>query len=604
MKEKTEATHFTEKEIMDSELEIIRLYSGGADQIKPLRLLLQFFKGHYVRLFFSAVFYFIKSSPQWALPLVTADVIDLVTRRPDNIAVRLMIDFAIALALLAQNIPLHMLYVRLFNRVSRGVEAGMRGAMIRKLQQLSISFHKEMESGRIQSKVMRDVETISDFTRSLFDTGLNVIFNLTISLAVVFTRNLTVFFMFLVCVPFAVAVRNLFARKIRRQSHEFRKEIEHTSAAVFDMEELVPVTRAHALENKEIRKLTDRMTHVAESGLRLDYVQHLFGSVNWVIFFFFQVLCLFFTANLALRGQITVGEITLYQSYFGSLVGQVSSIIGLLPVIARGTESIRSVGEILSAYDVEDNTDKKKLTRLSGAYEFRHVCFDYDDKTPVLRDFSLSVKPGETVALVGESGSGKSTVINLVIGFNKAQSGEVLIDGIPIDTLDLHAYRKMISVVPQNSILFSGTIRENITYGQPDISEERLWAAVRAARLESVIEKLPEGLDTRVGEHGSKLSGGQRQRISIARAIIREPRVIIFDEATSALDSVTEREIQAAIDHLTADRTTFIVAHRLSTIRRADKIAVLREGRCVECGTYEELMAKKGEYYRYEQLQS
>ena len=208
------------------------------------------------------------------------------------------------------------------------------------------------------------------------------------------------------------------------------------------------------------------------------------------------------------------------------------------------------------------------------------------------------------MALVGESGAGKSTVLNLVIGFNKLDSGSFKIDGIDAADIDMRSYRRFISVVPQNSILFSGTIRENITYGRRNVTDELLNYAVRAAQLESVIEKLPKGLDTLVGEHGAKLSGGQRQRISIARAIIRNPRVIIFDEATSALDSVTESEIQKAIENLTENRTTYILAHRLSTIKNADKIAVVDNGRCVEYGTYDELMAKKGHFYKLKQMQS
>ena len=205
---------------------------------------------------------------------------------------------------------------------------------------------------------------------------------------------------------------------------------------------------------------------------------------------------------------------------------------------------------------------------------------------------------------MGESGSGKSTVLNLVIGFNLPDSGEVYIDGKNINDINLQSYRRYISVVPQNTVLFSGTIRENITYGRPDISEEELNYVIDMARLRSVIDKLPLGVDTKIGEHGGKLSGGQRQRISIARAIIRHPNVIIFDEATSALDTATEREIQEAINNLTIGRTTFIVAHRLSTIRSADRIAVLKEGRCVEIGTYDELMEKKGEFYKLKELQS
>ena len=276
----------------------------------------------------------------------------------------------------------------------------------------------------------------------------------------------------------------------------------------------------------------------------------------------------------------------------------------MLPVFAKGVESIQSIGEIINAHDVEDNEGKEKLSDLNGEYIFKNVHFDYDEHTPVLNDFSLTVKQGETIALVGESGAGKSTVLHLVTGFNRINNGELLIDGKNINDIDLRSYRRFISIVPQKSILFSGTIKENITYGNPKISEKKLWEVIDAANLRSVIEKLPDGINTNVGEHGDKLSGGQRQRISIARAIIRNPKVIIFDEATSALDSVSEQEIQKAIETLTKDRTTFIVAHRLSTIRNADKIAVVGDGRCIEYGTYEELMAKKGEFYKLKQLQS
>ncbi|MCQ2449384.1 MAG: ABC transporter ATP-binding protein/permease, partial [Clostridia bacterium] len=468
----------------------------------------------------------------------------------------------------------------------------------------SIMFHKEMQSGKIQSKIMRDVEAVSDLSRTVFEEVVNAIFSMGMALIVIVTKNVWVFLMFVVCVPLAVIIRRLFAGKMRARTHAFRKEIEDTSSAVFDMEELIPISRAHALENKEIKKMTRKVTRVAETGFRFDFIQSFFGSLNWVTFFLFQTICLCFTGFLALRGVISVGEVAMYQTYFSMLTGIVSGLVALLPTISRGSESILSIGEILSAYDVEDNSNKLKIHELSGKYEFRDISFQYDERTDVLEHLNLTVKPGETIALVGESGSGKTTIINLVIGFYKAQHGQLLVDDHNIDDLDLHAYRRMISIVPQNSILFSGSIRDNIVYGKSHISEERLQEVIKMAQLESVIEKLPNGLDTLVGEHGDKLSGGQKQRISIARAIIREPKVIIFDEATSALDSVTEREIQTAIDNLTRDRTTFIVAHRLSTIKNADKIAVIADGECVEFGTYDELMAKKGAFFRYKEMQS
>ena len=593
---------FDSDKILKEEQTILNSYSGK--KRGTLSTLFKLYSGNYKNLIIAAVMFLIKSSPTWIIPLITAAVIDIATQRPDD-AVKQFIIYAVgAVLILLQNIPTHTLYIMFLSRAQRSVEAGLRGAMIRKLQHLSITYHKEVESGKIQSKVMRDVEAIESFTTQIFTTAITVIINMTISLVIVINKNITVFFMFLLCVPFAVLLNNLFKKKIRRLSHNFRMEMENTSSDVLDMEDLIPVTRAHALEQCEIKKLTDSVTRIAESGYKMDKAHAVFGAASWVMFSIFQMICLFFTGYLAYRGKITIGDVSLYQSYFNSLIAQVSSIMALLPIIAKGTESISSIGEILASNDVEDNENKIKIKSLQGAYEFKNVCFKYDDKTPVLNDFSLVVKPGETIAIVGESGSGKSTVLNLVIGFNKLDSGSFKIDGIDSADIDMRSYRRFISMVPQNSILFSGTIRENITYGRQHVTNELLNYAIKAARLESVIEKLPDGLDTMVGEHGAKLSGGQKQRISIARAIIRNPRVIIFDEATSALDSVTESEIQKAIENLTKDRTTFIVAHRLSTIKNADKIAVMENGRCIEYGTYDELMAKKGAFYKLKEMQA
>ena len=361
----------------------------------------------------------------------------------------------------------------------------------------------------------------------------------------------------------------------------------------------------HALEDEEVAKMSGQLFSVAEKGYKLDLIQALFGSVGWAVFQIFQVICLAFTGYLAIGGKIQAGDITLYQSYFATVVNQVSSIVTLLPTIAKGIESVNSIGEVLLSEDIEDNEGKEKLEQVTGTFDFEDVCFHYkNNEHNVLNHLNLHVKSGETIALVGESGAGKSTILNLVIGFNQAESGKVLIDGKDISKIDLRTYRKHLAVVPQTSILFSGTIRDNITYGCENVSEEELQKVIKAANLSDLIASLPKGLDTMVGEHGGKLSGGQRQRISIARALIRDPKVIVLDEATSALDSISEKLIQQALNNLTEGRTTFIVAHRLSTIRDADRIAVIADGRCAEYGTYEELMALQGEFYQLKQIQS
>ncbi len=601
-KDKLETT-FNNAEIMAEEKNIIKCYNQNVD--KPIKILFGFFKRHKLGMTVSSICFVIKGLPAAViLPIITANIINAVAETPKSAPSIFLENALLGLVVLVINFIFNTIHLVAFNKAKRTVEASLRGAMVRKLQQLSIKFHKETSSGKLQSKIMRDVEAVEGLSAQVFTSLIAIIFNFLTTLAIVLYKNITVFFMVLVCAPAAALLLKFFRGKIASTSHNFRKGMEKTSSEVMDMIELVPVTKAHALEDKEIEKLTSEVTNVAKKGYKMDYVQGMFFAAVWITFTIFQLLCLFTTGSMALKGLITIGEITLYQTYFTQLINQISGIMGLLPQIVKGTESIKSIGEIINDGNIEDNDKKEKLYDLRGSYVFKDVKFNYDENTPVLRGLDLEVKEGETIALVGESGSGKSTILNLVIGFNLPDSGDVLIDGKNIKELNLQSYRRYISVVPQNTVLFSGTIRENITYGRPDISEEELNYVIDMARLRSVIDKLPNGVDTKIGEHGGKLSGGQRQRISIARAIIRHPNVIIFDEATSALDTATEREIQEAINNLAIGRTTFIVAHRLSTIRSADRIAVIKEGRCVEIGSYDELMEKKGEFYKLKELQS
>ena len=589
-------------ELTQLEKEFIERYKGSEQH--PIRTLFKFYKGQYHLLVLSAICYIIKKSPQWLIPIITANLINLVVDRPADMMLWIWINVAVLAVSLVMNIPFHYAYVKLESVATRNVEAGLRGALVRKLQHLSIGHYREMQSGRIQSKMMRDVESIANLSSSIFMNGMEILINLVVAIAVVSSKNLFVFAFFVLCAPVSGIIGFLFRKKLRTLNRDYRHAVEETSAEVMDMVEMVPLSRAHALEQNETTKMNRLLHGIAKRGLRLDITQSLFGATNWVVFEGFQLICLVFTVLMYLYGSITdVGDITLYQSYFTMLVSSVTMILALIPTFARGIEAVTSVGELMHAQEEESSEGKVALPEVQGAYHFEGVNFAYETGRPVLESFNLDVKPGETVALVGESGVGKTTVINMVIGYHYPDAGVMTIDGHNIRELDLRSYRKHIAVVPQNTILFSGTIRENITYGLPDVSEEKLAEILEAARLTEMIAQMPKGLDTSVGEHGGKLSGGQRQRISIARALIRDPKVIILDEATSALDSVSEKKIQEALDYLTAGRTTFVVAHRLSTIKDADKIAVMEEGRCIEFGTYDELMEKQGAFYRYRQLQ-
>lgn len=571
----------------------------------PMQILLGLYKGNYHKFFLAVIFFFIKHAPVWVLPIVTANIINDITSGSPETYQNIIIQAMIMIVLVALNIPMNYMYTRYKSLATRYAETGLRRALVRKLQQLSISYHKETQSGRLQSKIMRDVEAVETLSTQMFLSILNIALNIAIAFIVTINKSLVVFIFFLLTTPIAAATMVFFRNVMKKRNNEFRKEMEETSARVMEMVELIPVTRAHALEEEEVQKMSGQLFAVAEKGYRLDVIQSLFGSVGWAIFQIFQVVCLGFTGFLAIKGTVMPGDITLYQSYFATIVSQVSSLMSLIPTIAKGIESVNSIGEVLLEDDIEQNEGKEIIKDIYGEFDFKDVTFRYNNiDRPVLHNLNLHVDKGETIALVGESGAGKSTILNLVIGFNQVNSGEVLIDGHNMKDIDLRSYRKYLAVVPQTSILFSGTIRDNITYGVDNVDEATLDEIVKAANLTDLINSLPDGLDTMVGEHGGKLSGGQRQRISIARALIRNPKVIVLDEATSALDSISEKLIQEALNNLTKDRTTFIVAHRLSTIKDADKIAVIADGHCVEYGTYDELMNLKGEFYQMKKIQS
>ncbi len=570
-----------------------------------LKTLLAIYKGQYGRLILSVIFFAVKNSPVWVLPIVIANIINIAAEPPADPGREIFFNVLIMVILAAQNVLTNYFHTYFYSKAIREVECTLRSSMVRKLQQLSITFHNEMESGRLQSKIMRDVEQVETLSSQIFISVLSIVMNIIVAFGVVLGSSMTVFLFFLGTIPVAVLIRTAFRKKINRSNKIFRHEMEETSVKVMEMVELIPVTRAHALEDVETEKIDNQLKNVANEGFRLDMIQSYFGSVSWAAFQIFQVVCLGFTGYLAVKGTIPPGDVVMYQTYFGTIVNSVSGIITLLPTISKGLESVNSIGDILLCTDVEDSGSKKDIGTVNGDIEFRDVTYKYKDADePVLHHLNLKIKAGETVAFVGASGAGKTTLINMVIGFLRADSGEILIDGKPMSSFNIQSYRRNISVVPQTPILFTGTIRENITYGSEDISEEFLSEVIEAANLKDVIESMPNGLDTMISEHGANLSGGQRQRVSIARAFVRDPSILILDEATSALDTISEKKIQDSIDRLVKDRTTLIVAHRLSTIRNADKIAVIGEGGLKEFGTYDELMAKKGDFYKLRSLQS
>ncbi len=577
----------------------------GVEENRPSRTLIYLFKDQNWRFVLAFIFFCIKHSPVWLIPLLTANIVDiLVTHQPIR---NLYISIAILLFVTVNNWPFNILYVRFQSRAIREVENKLRSALVERMQQLSMGFYLRTNAGILQTKIVRDVENIEQMVRNLSDGGF-VAINGIVGTLVITAIKVPVFlpFFFLLGPIVAIFVAGV-RRKLNIRNDEFRAEIESMSGRVNEMTTLMPITRAHGLEKWALEVMSNSFTNVRRAGLNLDSFNAKFGAMAWVLLQFANVTCLAVSGYCAYshKAGVTTGDVVLLTSLFSQLTGSLTLMFSLMPQISRGFTSIKSIGEVLNSPDLEHNDGKLKMSEITGVVVFEKVTFTYPGVTnAAINDVSVSANPGEMIALVGPSGAGKSTFINLLIGFLPPQAGRILIDGHDTAEYDLRTIRRFISVVPQESVLIDGTVFENVSYGLHGVSQERMRAALVAANAWGFVSELPYGVETIIGERGARISGGQKQRLAIARALIRDPQILILDEATSALDSESEKEIQKAFVTLMANRTTFVVAHRLSTVQKADVILVLDRGKVVERGQHSDLSHAGGVYQRLFEAQT
>jgi ATP-binding cassette subfamily B protein len=569
-------------------------YSGE----HPLRTLAYLFRPDRRRLVLAVAVFSFKHIPVWLLPLITANIIDVVVDHKP--VAELWYNAGALVFVLLLNFPLAMLYARLMSTSIRRMGRELRSALCRRMQYLSIGYHARVSAGVLQTKVVRDVEAVEQMTQQSADLGLGAIMTLLGGMVVIGLRTPVVLPVFVVVVPLAALLVRRLRSRIRTNNEAFRLEIERLSSRVGEMTTLIPITRAHGLERTALHRVDNTLERVLTAGFRLDVLNGRFGSLSWILLNTMAVGCLTASAIVAYYGRlgISAGDVVMISSFFTALTASLMTLMNLTPVIAKGLESVRSVGEVLQAPDLESNEGKRAVAHTEGRIDFQRMGFTYPEaREPSVRDFDLSVRPGETVALVGASGAGKSTILNLLIGFIRPTEGRILLDGSDMAALDLRTYRRFLSVVPQESILFEGSVRENVTYGlEGGADDAALRRALDAANATEFIDRLPDGIDTVVGQRGARLSGGQKQRLAIARALIRDPRILVLDEATSALDNRSEGLIQDALSRLVEGRTVFVVAHRLSTIQNADRIVVMDRGRVIEAGSHHELLARGGAY--------
>jgi ATP-binding cassette subfamily B protein len=586
-------------QVKDSEL--VHQFKGES----PIRTLRYLLKDQRKNVALAVFFFSIKHSPAWLIPVITANMIDIVVEKKST--VDLAINSAALIFVVAQNFPTNLLYVRFLATAIRETENRLRSALVVRMQQLSIGYYQKTNAGALQTKVVRDVENIEQMLRHMSDGGLAALNGLIGAIVVTSIRVPNFLIFFIVVAPIASITIIRLRKSLNEYNEDFRSQIEKMSSRVNEMTTLLTVTRAHGLERRAVGRMKDSFATVQEAGLRLDRINGRFNAAAWVTFQMANVLCLILSAYFALNGMfgISAGDVVLLTSNFGMLIGSIILLASLAPAISKGFASITSLGEVLESPDLEINQGKKNVEKVDGVIEFSDVAFTYPtNHKPSLRNITFSAKPGQMIALVGPSGSGKSTLINLVIGFLRPSSGSICVDTLDYKDLDLRTVRKFLSVVPQESVLFDGTIAENISYGLSDVSESDIRTALKDANALEFVEAFDDGIETIVGERGARLSGGQRQRLAIARALIRNPRILILDEATSALDSESERLIQDALSRLMLNRTTFVVAHRLSTIKEADLILVLEDGAIVQTGTHAQLVLESGVYKRLYDAQS